>query len=344
MTPTLTDRYVHAVTRNLAPAQRLDVAKEVRAMIDDLIAARRDQTATLEPTAPDTTSSSGENSDTIERAVLSELGDPNLLAANYIDKPRALIGQELFPEYLRVLKLVVGIALPTLVVLSLVGAGFGDDPHLTGFLGAALNAAYHAVVQSAFWVTLVYAFAHHWKDPGAWTPDDLPESIEWAGESDTVPPPGLVSMSEMVFGIVFTALAGVLLVWQHRWPFLREDGEGVPFLHPDIWNGAAQAFLAVLAASVAVQAVVLAQRRWNFVLAGTNLAVNLASFSIVAWLAFDHRVINPDFLAVVADRAGWETVPTVNPWAVVALVLAIELWDAGQAFGGAYRGRRATPR
>jgi hypothetical protein len=132
-------------------------------------------------------------------------------------------------------------------------------------------------------------------------------------------------------------------VWQQVWPPVDDaDGNGVPVLDPDIWNGAAQMLLVLLGVSFVVVLVVAAQRRWTYGLAVVNGVVNLVSLGIVAWLALDDRLINEEFLVVLADRANLDTVPTVNPWLVIALVGIVEIWDTIEGFRGARRDERAA--
>ena len=332
---TLTDRYVHAVVRLLPSAQRDDIGRELREMIGDLTAARLERVgATDRAEDPEGAVGPADPEATAERVVLTELGDPNLLATRYVERPRSLIGQEYFPEYVRMLKIVLAIAVPVVVALAVVGALIGDDPGVGGVFGAAVHGAYQAALQTAFWVTLVYAFAHRWKDRGAWTPDDLPDVATATGDPARR---GEVGVGDLVFGIVATALTGVLLVWQEVSPFVRHDGSDVPLLHPDLWNGGGQALIAMLVLSLLLQVVVLARRRWTYTLATVNLAVDAAFVAIVAWLALDERLVNPRLLAVLADRADWSTVPTVNPWAVIAVVAATAAWEAFDAFRHARR-------
>ena len=61
-TATLTDRYVDAAMRTVPEAQRADLAAELRGSIDDQIEARLGE---------------GEDQASAERAVLTDLGDPD---------------------------------------------------------------------------------------------------------------------------------------------------------------------------------------------------------------------------------------------------------------------------
>src|SRR3546814_13935446 len=74
---TLTERYVDAAMRSVPEKQRADLAAELRAAIGDQIDAHVE---------------AGESPVAAERAVLTDLGDPEKLAADYIDRPLHLIG------------------------------------------------------------------------------------------------------------------------------------------------------------------------------------------------------------------------------------------------------------
>ena len=69
--------------RTVPEKQRADLSAELRASIDDQIDARVDD---------------GEAPEAAERAVLTDLGDPDKLAAGYTDRPLHLIGPRLLPR------------------------------------------------------------------------------------------------------------------------------------------------------------------------------------------------------------------------------------------------------
>ena len=82
---TLTDRYVWGVLRAVPETQRPDLEPEIRALIADALEARSAVDAGEVPAAA-------------ERAVLAELGDPEVLAARYTDRSLFLIGPALLPR------------------------------------------------------------------------------------------------------------------------------------------------------------------------------------------------------------------------------------------------------
>lgn len=322
MTTDLTDRYVWAVVRLLPEQQRADIDAELRSLVaDDLDARLENPESSDDPVAA-------------ERAVLAELGDPARMAAGYADPQRSLVGPELFPAYIRTLKVIAAIAVPAMAGLAAIGESLEEGGATFGdVLGAAIGGAYQAAIQVALWVTLFYAVTGWRRSSRDWTPDDLPDlpaSRTAAGG------PGV---SEMAFEISLTVFAGILLVGQHVWPFLRNDaGEAVPALDPAIWGGAGQALLVLLAASLAVQVTVMVRHGWTTSTATVNAGVNVASLAIVAWAAFGGWFINEEMLEVIAERSDWASTPSIDPWLIVLLIGAVEAWDTFDAFRHA-RGR-----
>src|SRR5690606_3729698 len=90
----LTDRYLHAFVRVVPEAQRRTIDAEVRERIADAIEARI---------------GSGDDTEAAERAVLTELGDPERLAVDYLDRPLQLIGPRYYLTWWRLLKLLLAI-------------------------------------------------------------------------------------------------------------------------------------------------------------------------------------------------------------------------------------------
>ena len=141
MTTTLTDRYVDAAMRTVPEKQRPDLSAELRASIDDQIDARVD---------------AGEPPRGAERAVLTDLGDPDKLAAGYTDRPLHLIGPRYYLDWWRLLKLLLWIVLPfaafgVALGLTLAGKPFGE------IVGTVWVVLITTTVHLFFWTTLVFA-------------------------------------------------------------------------------------------------------------------------------------------------------------------------------------------
>ena len=93
----LSERYVQAALRVVPAAQRRDLEREIRALVGDAIEAKAVQADT---------------SEAAERAALSDLGDPALLAARYTGRTAYLIGPGLYPEWRRILSVLLPVIVP----------------------------------------------------------------------------------------------------------------------------------------------------------------------------------------------------------------------------------------
>ena len=163
-TNSLTDRYVEATLRRLPDEKRLDIDKELRALIADAIDARIE---------------AGTDPAEAETAALTELGDPARLAAGYAERPLHLIGPELFLDYTRLLRTLFVTIVP--IVAAVVGLVqvVGGGP-VGSMIGTTVGAAITTTVHIFFWTTLAFAAIERTQAvrgplTGPWTPAMLPE-------------------------------------------------------------------------------------------------------------------------------------------------------------------------
>lgn len=134
----LQERYIYDVTRRLPAADRAEVAKELAANIADML-----------PENPTHTE--------LEQVLLT-LGEPRLLAEQYRQCPRYLIGPAVYEQYLHVIKLVLPIVGIGLLVVGAVLGGLsaeGDGAMmLAQTASVGVSTALSAMVQTLLWVTL----------------------------------------------------------------------------------------------------------------------------------------------------------------------------------------------
>ena len=93
----LTDRYVTAVLTGVPEDSGPMSTARLRASIGEAVEARVTR---------------GEAPADAERAVLTELGDPMRVSAEYSGRPLHLIGPALYPDYVRLLRLLLAIIVP----------------------------------------------------------------------------------------------------------------------------------------------------------------------------------------------------------------------------------------
>ena len=168
MNASLTDRYVTATVRDLDDDQRAEVERELRTTIEDMIDGRLEAGAPSRPEA--------------ERAVLAELGDPVRLAAGYSGRPLYLIGPRVYPQWRRVMTVLLTTLVPLVTAVNLVVRLFVDDVATEGVgpaVVAALWVGFMVAVNVVFWVTVVFALAERGRVATGveleWDPDQLPD-------------------------------------------------------------------------------------------------------------------------------------------------------------------------
>lgn len=302
----LTDRYVDAALRAVPQEQRDDIGAELRAAIADQVDAR-----TADGTAPEQA----------ERDVLTSLGDPDRLAADYSGRPLWLIGPRYYLEWWRLLKVLLWIMLPCAglgVALANTIAGEGLGTIIGTTVVVVLTAALHVV----FWTTLAFVIlertGHEAPTTEPWTPDRLPE-----------PRQSGVGFGDLVAGVVFLAITAGAVLWDHFVGFAPAH-RGLSFLDPGLWPWWIGALLLLLALEAILNVVVYAAGRWTVPLAVVNGVLNFAVAVPALWLLAEGRLVNADFWPAVAPGADAALPGVLNALIGVGIV-AVALWDTIEA-------------
>ncbi|KHK97978.1 hypothetical protein LK09_09040 [Microbacterium mangrovi] len=319
---TLTDRYVDAAMRTVPEKQRADLGVELHGSIADQIDARID---------------AGETPDAAEIAVLTELGDPDKLAAGYTGRVLHLIGPRYYLDWWRLLKLLLWI------VPVCVAFGIGLGQALAGaapgtIIGQMVLGVMQAILQVSFWTTLVFVIlertGHETMDAGPWTPDRLPE-----------PKQSGAALGDAIAVIVCLLITAGAIVWDLTIGFV--PGHPVSILNPQLWPWAVLSLFVVMALRCALAVAVWVRGRWTRMLATLNTVLALIVWGILAYTGgwvFNPALVpplNPAFFEAVIgaqDAATVQRVLTVLIWAGAAVIVA---WDAVDSVLKARRSRVA---
>ncbi|MEV4656263.1 permease prefix domain 1-containing protein [Micromonospora sp. NPDC049301] len=300
---TLTDRYLAATLRSVPTQRRDEIATELRASIQDMI---------------DDRTGGGQDDATAERDVLTELGNPDLLAARYADRRLQLIGPTYYLVWLRLLKLLLSF-IPALVgtIVAVVEAAGGKG---FGAVGTGLVTALEVAVQIAFWLTLVFALIERSQptmDLPDWTVDQLPD----------VPAHRDISLADTIASVAMLVLTIGYLPFQHYRSWVDDAaGDNLPILDPALWSFWLPLLIAVLLASVVFEIVKYRIGRWNWTLFGVKAVLSLAFAVPVVWLLLTDRLLNP----ALGERLSWlaegDNRNTLGA-AIAVGVAAVLVWD-----------------
>lgn len=278
-TATLTERYINATIRSLAPEAQDDVRVELEASITDAIDARVEL---------------GEDRDSAERAALTELGDPGILAAGYADRPLHLIGPRYYLTWWRLLKLLLAIVPVCVLGAVALGQTLANAP-VGEIISSSILAAGGTILHLCFWTTLVFVILERsGTDTGVkWDVDQLPEASDDG-----------VGRNELIASLVFLGLATGAVLWDRFRGFVMVDGEALPILNPGLWPWGVAA-LALIIVAEAVFAVVLYRRRgWSTGLAVINTVLALTFLAWTLVLLLTGELVNPEFLAHIVAAGG----------------------------------------
>lgn len=304
----LTERYIWAVVRTLPRERRAEEERELRSLVEDTIEAR---------------TAAGQDPSAAERATLEELGDPSRLAGRLGERPRYLVGPELYPDLVKLLKVVLGATIP-FVLLGMLIADTLEGHTLGPTIGQAVWTSFNAGVHIVFWTTLVFWVierTRHTRGPlTPWSLDDLPERTE-LGTTDR-----RFTTGEFLGAVGFQVIwVGALVALTHIPLFADEGGARVPLLARDLWNP----WLGVLVAIAAVETLVtvLTWRRgtWGWTAAGVNVAANVLVALTLVHLLVTERLLNPAALAGMQDVEKWGGVAAT---AIALTIVVVALWDS----------------
>lgn len=187
------DRYIYAVAKRLPRSQREDIKRELRGLIDDLLAERCGDN---EPTPKD-----------IDE-VLIGLGAPELLAEKYNQEPRYIIGPEYYESYRYLLTLVLSCVAFGMTIAHGILAVISPQESPLALLGNYAMSLYFALLQVFAFVTISFIISDYvgrrknkQKAKENWYPNMLPELPEAVKG---------IKKSEPIAGIVFTVLVIIL--------------------------------------------------------------------------------------------------------------------------------------
>ncbi|HLR86195.1 MAG TPA: hypothetical protein VK059_14665 [Nocardioidaceae bacterium] len=315
-TDTLTDRYVAEVVRRIPADQREDVAVELNATIADTVDAHE-----------------SEDRASAERAVIADLGDPIRLAARYADRPLSLIGPALYPAYIRLLAMILWTVVPIVTAIAVI-ADVVENDDIGAAIGTGIGALFTVASQIFVWLTLIFAFLDRFRagddvdEP--WTPDHLPHRRQ----SDR---PSAGASATVVWNIALLAL----ILWQYSAEPYRGDGDTrLAVLDPELWSGWIWPVLAGLAAIAVIEVIRIRRGSWSMPLAAWYAGAEALVSLPLAWLLYEQRLLNPDFVAAI----GTDQVAADSWWSAAALVvLGIGIVEVSKRFRDAREGSGTAP-
>lgn len=329
------NRYIYAVTKRLPEKARADVARELRASVEDML--------------PD-----GYSENDV-RDVLNKLGNPATLADEYREGKQYLIGPGMYDSYLAVLKIVETVVITVVTIATLAGYFVGLAPNATlveiflGALIATIGAIVSAVVQVFAWVTLTFFLLERSGVGGA----QLPFSKgQWSLDDLEPVPDGrvrLISRMEVALEMIWMAFWAAILVFAPAsigW--YRVDGGRltgiVPLLNAQVFHSYLPAVIAVIIVGLLDAILKLVYGRWNILLATVNAANNLLFLSVSYVMLSNKALFNSGFIARIYEMLELDpssVIPTWWSWTIWISVGTIILICISDSINGFLKARQS---
>ncbi|SDL87121.1 HAAS signaling domain-containing protein [Sediminibacillus halophilus] len=290
----MVERYIYAVTQRLPQGQRIDIAEELRGLIEDMLEERNDGRPV-------------ENTD-IER-VLIELGSPAELAEEYRGTSRFLVGPDLFPAYLSVMKMVLIITVSAMGIIFAVETILTPMSILHHFVDLLIS-LFVTATQVFAWITAGFAAAQYFgvAPPGLsggynrknWNPSELPPVPDKKKQ---------IKRGDVLTGIIFSILLLVLVRFSNHLfgVLLFEDHHleaTIPFLNEEKLLELMPLIYLMVAIGIVKEISKLMAGRWTKNLAIANLVINGAIFLLAMFILRDQAILNPDFVQQLSDSWG----------------------------------------
>ncbi len=318
------ERYVATVLEPIAENQRSEVRTEIRGAIGEMVGQRIE---------------AGEPEDVAVRAALNELGDPARLAASYSDRQQYLIGPPWYPSYIKALKVVSGVVLPVVAVISMVETLAGDSDGLIDAVIDAIGSVIWAAGQILFWTTVGFAIAERTKGAGSlpqrrreWSVADLPRAEG----------PRQITLGDVLPSMIALVVFGALAVLQHsrgvglivRGDF-ADSYDHLPVIDPDLGIAWVIGFFGLLAISLAVEIVKYVVGSWSRPVLFLVVAEAVLWSAYAGALAWSEPIFNPELVRRFdeADADWWVAGGSANSIAAV-IMIAIAGWEVWEAWQG----------
>ena len=280
------DRYVYDVAKRLSPSQCADIEKELRSLIDDMLADRIGQ---QKPTIED-----------IE-TVLIELGRPIELAARYKDEKRYLIGPVYYDIYMLVLKIVLIAVTGGLALSMVIGTIVTPPQNVWKTIGMFFASEFSALVQAFAWVTFVFVLIERFADKDMvkkewkWKPSDLPPV---PNEKATI------KISEPIFGIIFGVIALIIVNVAPEIIAVYSFGgvhTSIPVFNIDVWRGLLPLIDLIIGLGIAKEISKLIAGQYTLRLAAVITLINIIAMIMLAYVFLNPQIWNPDFCTSMHD-------------------------------------------
>lgn len=326
----LIDRYIYAVTKSFPKKQRLEIEKELKANIEDMV---------------EENIITDNHEEKVKKALL-ELGDPEILADNYRGSKRFLIGPGYYELYLMVLKIVVVAVVGGISIALFIKSFFTANIDIANIGVEYIASIFSGAMQAFAWTTIVFIIMER---NNAKLKDGLEDKENWDLSKLPILPnkKTQIPVSEPIAAIIFTTIFfSIFLGILYSAPeviaiYFERAGEmiQIPIFNLEALTGYRSWFIAIFFLSILKEIFSLYYRKWNL----KNSLVSIFIITITAVLALiiitDNSLWNSNFSAEILKQIeGSFDFPSfwlnIRNWMVAIFILV----NVGEVLSIIYKG------
>lgn len=286
--------YVSEVIRYLPQKSQSEIKKELTTNIMDMV---------------DEMVAGGMSEKDAVQSVLSKMGNPRVLADEFLDKKAYLIGPRYYPSYLMIAKIVsAAVALGITIAFS-VQYLFSTDASIINTIFQWLGSTFMGVIQAIAWVTLIFALVERYETPEIakdidlkvddWSVSDLPKSQRNVKKSDRIE--GLVGF---LFAMILLLLLNTRLEVFGAYMF---DQGTLQRIIPIFNMQNVNSWLPLLSLAIAVNAIsdglAMAIRNQTKNTMWVRLALNVISLIIFGYVLIYGNIFNAQLATQIAPNS-----------------------------------------
>ena len=282
----LIERYIYGVTKSFPKKQKLEIEKELKANIEDMVEENI----------------SNDNYEEKVKKALLELGDPEIVADNYRGSKRFLIGPVYYELYLMVLKIVVAAVVGGISIALFIKSFFTANIDIANIGLEYLTSIFSGAMQAFAWTTIVFIIMERnnakimtgLEDKEDWDLSKLPILPNKKTQIPVSEPIAVIIFTTIFFsiflGILYPAPEVLAVYFERAGEMIR-----IPIFNLEVLTGYRSWFIAIFFLSILKEIFSLYYRKWNL----KNSLISIIIITITAILGViiitDNRLWNPDF-------------------------------------------------
>jgi len=312
----LVNRYIYAVTKTFSGKQRIEIEKELKANIEEMIEQNK---------SSDTNEEKG-------KKVLIELGNPEILADNYRGTKRYIIGPKYYELYKFVVKIVIAAVIGGISVALLIDSIFSSNITIVDKASNYLSALFSGALQAFAWTTLVFMIierknvdlAEFDSEENEWNITKLPQLPDKKTEIPLSDPIASIIVTTIFFtiffGLLYNAPENIALYFNGG-----KDLIAIPIFNIEVLQGYRFLIVGIFIISILTEVLKIYYRRWTLKRSIIHSILIILTTTLVLIVITDINLWNPNLITdlfkyVKLDYNFPSILQNIRNWIVVSII------------------------